>query len=148
MLNREILQRRFGLCWLKQSIPLFIHFFNFIFKSLKHFVNHFWFWWYVIKQQFTKIFNLLFIYCLSFVVPFDGSKVLDVKLEWDHSESTHQICYFFVLLVLLLPRRVSTLPFWAYNNLLYLALLRWPSIALLYNCQVLFMNIFLWHFIK
>ena len=47
-------------------------FFNFVFKKLKHFVNHFWFWWYVIQHPFTKIFNLLHthskeIFCLLHV---------------------------------------------------------------------------------
>ena len=59
MLNRKVFQCRFGPYWLEQGIPLFIHFFNFVFKRLKHFVNHFWFWWYVIQQPFNKIFNLL-----------------------------------------------------------------------------------------
>ena len=59
ILNRKVLQSRFGLYWLEQSIPLFDNFFNFVFERLDHFVNHFWFWRYVILQPFTKICNLL-----------------------------------------------------------------------------------------
>ena len=44
----------------------FINFFNFVFKRLKHLINHFWFWWYVIQQSFTKIFNLLHIHSKEF----------------------------------------------------------------------------------
>ena len=46
--------------------PSFHTFFNFLFKRLKHFVNHFWFWWYVIQQPFINIFNLLFYILLIF----------------------------------------------------------------------------------
>ena len=75
-------------------------------------------------------------------------KVLVVKLEFDRLEMTHQRCYFFVLQILSLPRRVSTMPFSAYNNLLYHALLRWLSIALLYDSSFLFMNVFLYGIFK
>ena len=61
------------------NISLFIHFLNFVFKRLKHFDNHFWFWWYVIQQPLTKIFSLLhafrndfFVFRLTFIVIFDG----------------------------------------------------------------------------
>ena len=77
-----------------------------------------------------------------------ASKVLVVKLEWDRLESAHHRCYFFVLLMLSLPKHVSTLPFSAYNNLLYLAFLRWLSIALLHDSPFLFMNIFFMTFHK
>ena len=99
--------------------PTFRTFFNFDFKRLKHFVNYFWFWWYVIQQLFTKIFNLLhalsnaiFLYFAYFSSRYlVASKVLVVNLVWDHLKSTHQRCYLFVLLILPLPGRVSTLPF-------------------------------------
>ena len=75
-----------------------------------------------------------------------ASKLLVVKQKWDHSESAHRICYFFVLLNFPLSRRVSTLPFWNYNNLSHLALWRWPSITLLYDSSffswILFFMIF------
>ena len=51
--------------WNKVSLFSYM-FFNFVFKRLKHFVNHFWFWRYVIQQPFTKIFNLLFYILLIF----------------------------------------------------------------------------------
>ena len=126
-----------------------------VFKRLKHCVNHFGFWWYVIQQPFTKFFSLLhtlreeivYVFLIStryLMVP----KVMVVKLVWDRLKSTHQICSFFVLLISPLPRHVSTLPFWAYNNLLYLALLRWHSIVLRCDCSFLFMNIFLYGVFK
>ena len=91
-----------------------------------------------------------FAFCLTFVVIFDGLQGFGCKREWNHLASTHQRCYMFVLLIFSLPRLVSTLPFWVSNNLLYLALLRWPSIAQLYDCPFLFMNIFfkIFHKIK
>ena len=52
-----------------------------------------------------------FVVCMFFSAKFDGPKVFVVKLEWDHSESVHQRCYFFVLLILPPPRHVSTQPF-------------------------------------
>ena len=63
--------------------------FNFVFERVEHFVNYFWFWWYVIQQPITKIFDLLhtlseeifcrlqvfcseiFLFCLTFVATFD-----------------------------------------------------------------------------
>ena len=61
--------------------PSFRTFFNFVFKRLKRLSTTFWFWWYVIQQPFTKIFNLLFmfIFCLSFVVTFDGLQSVGCK---------------------------------------------------------------------
>ena len=70
ILNRKILQSRFGLCWLEQTISLLIHFCNFVFKRLKNFVNHFWFWWYVIQQPLANIFNLLHIHSKEFFLSF------------------------------------------------------------------------------
>ena len=68
------------------TVLVFVHLFNFGFKRLKHFVNHFWFWWYVIQQPFTKIFNLfhalsneIFVFCLTFVVIFDGLQGVGCK---------------------------------------------------------------------
>ena len=73
---------------MEQSISLFIKFLNVVFKRLKHFVNHFWFRWYIIQQPFTKIFNLLhtlvkifFIFCLTFVERFDGLQGVGCKTE-------------------------------------------------------------------
>ena len=43
--------------WKKLSLFSYI-FFNFVFKRLKHFVN-FWFWWYFIQQLLVKICNFL-----------------------------------------------------------------------------------------
>ena len=41
----------------------FHKFLNFVFKRLKHFVNHFWFWWYVIQQHSPKS----LIFCITIV---------------------------------------------------------------------------------
>ena len=118
ILNCKILPSRFGQCCLEQTISLYIIFLNFVFKRLKHFINNFWFWWYVIQQPLAKIFNLLhthskdilcllhvfcskfLIFCLVFNAILMVSKVLVVILEWDRLESAHQRCYFFVLLIL------------------------------------------------
>ena len=67
--------------------PSFIHLPNFVFERVNHFVNHFLFWRYVIQQPLTKIFNLLhflskeifLIFCLSFVVTFDGLQHVGYK---------------------------------------------------------------------
>ena len=124
MLNRKILQSRYGLCWLEQSIPLFVHFFILFLKTqalcqpllVLVVCNS------TTIHQNLYSFVLYFGYLSSWHLM--ASKALVVKLEWGHLESTHQICYFSVPLILPLPRHVSTLPFWVYNSLLHLALLR------------------------
>ena len=46
----------------------YIVFFNYIFKRFESFINHFWFWWYIIQQPITKIFDLLHAFVNEFFV--------------------------------------------------------------------------------
>ena len=102
--------------------------FNFVFKRLKHFVNHFSFWWYVIQQPLIKslifcipvvkkfvVFCMIFvakflIFCLTFVELFDGLQCVGFKTGVGLFGIGSSKMLFFVLLILPLPRRVSTQP--------------------------------------
>ena len=96
----------------------FVHFFNFVFNRLKHFVNHFWFSCYVIQQTFIKIFNLLhtlvkkfFIFSLTFVVSFAGLQCAGCKSGVGSFRIGSSKMLLFVLLISPLPSHVSNLRF-------------------------------------
>ena len=76
------------------------------------------------------------IFCLTFVETFDVLQGVVCKTGMGSFGigSSNMLLFCSTNLV------VSTQPFWAYNNLLYLALLRWLSIALLYDSPFLFMK--------
>ena len=88
--------------------------------------------------------NEIFIFFLSFIAIFDGLQGVGSKTGVRSFRIYSSNMLLFYSTNHAASRRVSTLPFWAYNNLLYIALLRWPSIAQLYDCPFLFTNIFLY----